>query len=108
MLKITSQELGSTQSLLFGLDSILFGLLLAATLVEVVDDHPNEHVDNKEAHHKQIEDVKDCHVLVVVLGWLHVHADGVNALVHVFGPAVLGRYDEEGEEGLQNVVVVFE
>ena len=57
--------------------------------MEVLDNHTDEHVQNKEANEKEERYEIDEPPFVVVLLWLLVQPNSVQAVVHYVHPSVL-------------------
>ena len=74
--------------------------------MEVLDNHPDEHVQDEEADEEKEGDEVDKAPFVVVLFRLLVQSHGVQTMVHDVHPAVLGGEDKERHERLSKIVEV--
>ena len=64
-------------------------LLLGSAPVEVLHHHSNEHVQHKEADEEEKRDEVNKTPFIVVLLWLLVQTNSVQAMVHYVDPTVL-------------------
>ena len=105
-LLLTSSPLLDLLRSLGGSSRPLLLLLLGSAAVEVLDNHPDEHVQDEEADEEKEGDEVDEPPFVVVLFRLLVQSHGVQTMVHDVHPAVLGGEDKERHERLSKIVEV--